>query len=142
MVLTDITEILKNKGYKITPQRRAIIKALMDLEKMPTAKEIYTEVKLGFPDISLDTVYRNLYILVDTGVVAQLNLRFKDSSRFEISTESHHHHLVCLKCGEAVCLETCPFEHDSIVEDKLNNYQVVGHAFEIYGYCPKCQKVG
>lgn len=141
MHLKYIMEMLNNKGYKNTPQRRAIIQSLLALDKRPTAKEIYVEVQEAFPEISLDTIYRNLDILVDIGVVDQLNLRSKESNRFELSVQ-HHHHMVCLQCGETICLDYCPFNNCSLTQAEANEFKVVGHAFEIYGYCSSCQKAG
>ncbi len=132
----DIINMVKNKGFKVTPQRRAIIEALLFLEKPPTAKEVLDIVRGKYPDISLDTVYRNLNLLAKIDCLIQINLINSETSRFEI-LKNHHHHLVCLGCGEAVCLDNCILDrHMGVLREK--GYQITGHAFEIYGYCPDC----
>lgn len=136
---SDIIQHIKDKGYKITPQRRAIINALLIPDKPPTAKDVLKIVRNKYPDVGLDTVYRNLKMLADIGCVMQINLKNNESSRFELMKHPHHH-LVCLGCGEAVCLEKCMLEPDEqmgVLKDK--GYKIVGHAFEIYGYCPACR---
>ena len=132
----EIIDQVKNKGFKVTPQRRAIIDALLFLEKPPTAKEVLDIVRGKYPEISLDTVYRNLNLLAEIGCLIQINLKNNETSRFEIM-KNHHHHLICLGCGEAVCLDNCILDrHMGVLREK--GYQIVGHAFEIYGYCPDC----
>lgn len=134
---SDIIQQIKDKGFKITPQRRAIINALLIPDKPPTAKDVLELVRNKHPEISLDTVYRNLNMLADIGCVIQINLKNSETSRFEVMKHPHHH-LICLGCGEAVCLEMCMLDkHMGALKDK--GYKIVGHAFEIYGYCPACR---
>lgn len=132
---------LRDKGYKITPQRRAIIDALLDHAEPPSAKEVLDSVRDRFPDMSLDTVYRNLNLLADLGVVHQINLRGKETTHFEIGG-CHHHHLICLKCGRSLCMEFCLLDDRGLTAAEEQGFEVVGHAFEIYGYCQACRKVG
>lgn len=133
---SEIIQQIKGKGFKITPQRRAIIDAMLLADKPPTAKEVLDTVRHNFPDVGLDTVYRNLNLLSEIGCVIQINLKNSETSRFEI-LKQHHHHLICLGCGEATCLEKCILErHMDALKDQ--GYKIVGHAFEIYGYCPSC----
>ncbi len=141
MTEAEIIRTIKKKGYKITAQRRAIIEALAALDGPPTAKDVYEIVRERQPDVSLDTVYRNLNLLAETGCVVKINLKNSEKSRFEILENHHHHHLVCLGCGATVCLEKCLLDmHTEVLKDK--GYKIVGHAFEIYGYCPSCFNSG
>jgi Fur family zinc uptake transcriptional regulator len=133
---SEIIQLVKDKGFKVTPQRRAIIEALRLADKPPTARDVLEAVRRNFPDVSLDTVYRNLNLLADIGCVIQINLKNSEKSRFEL-LKQHHHHLICLGCGEATCLEKCMLEKH-MVALKYQGYEIVGHAFEIYGYCPNC----
>ena len=99
--INELKENLKEKGYKLTPQRRAILDIIIDKEGQHlTAEEIYDEVKKICPDIGLATVYRTVLLLEEVGVIYKLDLN-DGCSRYELvhSDEEHrHHHLVCNKC--------------------------------------------
>jgi len=137
----QIVRCFKKKGYKITPQRRAIINALLLAEQPATAGELLHEVRALFPDISLDTIYRNLKLLIGLGLLNQINVKSGETSRFEISDCPHHHHLVCTRCGASRCLDYCAMERGGLAAAEEHGFEVVGHVFEIYGYCPGCRGV-
>jgi Fur family transcriptional regulator, zinc uptake regulator len=128
---------LRDKGYKITPQRRVILEALLQSEH-PTALEVLACVRNVFPEMSLDTVYRNLNMLTDVGITNLVNLRGGEAIRFEMERGKHHHHLVCLKCGTAVCLDYCPIDDKDQRAAEKHGFKLVGHAVELYGYCREC----
>jgi Fe2+ or Zn2+ uptake regulation protein len=135
----EIIKKLRDRGCKITPQRRAVIQSLLKFKKFPTAQEICNDVRQINPDVGLDTVYRNLNLLVDMGVVNQINLPGKDLKVFELVIGEHHHHLVCLGCGEANCLNYCPVDEKSLQNAAGSEFLIVGHSLELYGYCNKCK---
>lgn len=137
MYLADILAELKQQGFKVTPRRKAIIQTLEEFGRPITAKEIHARVKQFYPDTSLDTIYRNLNLMANLGVINQINLRGKENSRFEIG--QHHHHLICLSCGKSQCLDQCPIDIHSILSQSSSDFFAVSHAFEIYGYCSKCR---
>ena len=93
-----LKENLKQKGYKLTPQRRGIVDVIIEKEgEHLTAEEIYDEVKKICPDIGLATVYRTVLLLEEIGVIFKLGLN-DGCTRYELvhSEEPHrHHHLVC-----------------------------------------------
>lgn len=130
---------LREKGCKITPQRRAVIQSLLKFEKFPTAQEVYNDIRLANPDVGLDTVYRNLHLLAGMGVVNQMNLPGRDGKVFELTLDGHHHHLICLGCGEANCLHYCPVDEQDLQKAAGSKFRVVGHSLELYGYCNKCK---
>ncbi|WP_425058942.1 Zinc-specific metallo-regulatory protein [Sporomusa carbonis] len=131
--------VLRGQGYKITPQRRAVIGALQECGKFATAQQVLEHVKISFPDMSLDTVYRNLSLLVELGLVHEIHMRGRDGNVFEIVTSDHHHHLVCLGCGKAECLDFCPIHIEDVVKAEENGFKVTSHALEFYGYCRECR---
>lgn len=139
-MIEEIIARLRDKGCKITAQRRAIIKSLLRLAKFPTAQEVLGDIRQDNPDVGLDTVYRNLNLLVIMGVVNQINLPGKDLKVFELAVGAHHHHLVCLGCGKANCLDYCPVDEQGLQTAAGAEFQIVGHSLELYGYCRKCQK--
>ncbi|TWH46397.1 Fur family zinc uptake transcriptional regulator [Sporomusa sp. KB1] len=139
MQLEKIIQKLKEKGCKITPQRRAVIQSLLNFSKFPTALEVFNDIKATNPDVGLDTIYRNLNLLVEIGIVNSINLPGKDVKVFELSIDGHHHHLVCLSCGQADCLDYCPIDEQRLQTAAGSEFQITGHSLEIYGYCHKCK---
>ncbi|HMM23165.1 MAG TPA: Fur family transcriptional regulator [Selenomonadales bacterium] len=138
-MLKDIIAKLREKGCKITPQRRVIIQSLLNFNKFPTALELCNDIRQTNPEIGLDTIYRNLNLLAGLGIVNQINLPGKDVKVFELTLQGHHHHLVCLNCGEANCLDYCPVNEKELQKAAGSEFQIVGHALELYGYCRKCR---
>lgn len=134
---------LKCKGYKLTPQRRAIVDAIIDSEgKHLTAEEIYDEVKKNCPEIGLATVYRTILLLEDIGIVSRLHLN-DGCSRYELvhSNETHrHHHLVCNECNGVIEVQDDLLEElEEDIESKYE-FKILDHALKFYGICSDCQK--
>ncbi|MEG6615621.1 transcriptional repressor [Peptococcaceae bacterium 1198_IL3148] len=127
---------IKEGGYKLTPQRQEVLKALSE-DKMQTAEEIHQQVIINQPNVSLDTIYRNLKLLQQLNIICETD--FGDGkNRFKLSHVSHHHHhLICIKCGCSEALDFCPME---LINDKIasKRFKVTTHNFEIFGYCSKC----
>lgn len=131
---------LKSGGFRITPQRQEIIRCFGSGGKHYSAEEVHRKVRRRFPNISLDTVYRNLNTLMELGILEALN--FEDGkSRYELARENtHHHHLVCLKCGVSQELDFCPLRFLDSTLLRERNFKVERHSFEIYGYCSSCAR--
>ncbi len=131
---------LKTCGLKITPQRQEILRCFATGGMHCSAEEIHRRVRRRFPNISLDTVYRNLNTLKELGILEALN--FEDGKvRYELARENaHHHHLVCLKCGMSQELDFCPLKHMDSALLAEKKFKVERHSFEIYGYCSGCSK--
>ncbi len=136
----DILEKFRNNGFKITPQRSEILKVFLDSGSTPlSAEEIHRIVIVRYPNISLDTVYRNLNIFLELEVVSRHNF-LNNKSVYELSSkEQHYHHLVCLKCSKAKPVDYCPFDLKDIKRLEIdNNFIIKKHNFNIFGYCQDC----
>jgi Fe2+ or Zn2+ uptake regulation protein len=131
-------EQLREKGYKLTTQRRQIIEALSQMGPRVGAREIYDNIKGKNPSLSLDTVYRNLRLLTEIGVVHQISLQ--SGTLFEFMNEACHHHLVCIDCEKVVCIPYCPDPDTYISQATEAGFSVLGHSFEVYGRCTDCRK--
>jgi Fur family transcriptional regulator, stress-responsive regulator len=105
---SELTQLFRARGLKITPQRQAIFAVLQGNDRHPTAEGVYAEVALGMPAISLRTVYQTLNDLVAMGEIRSVELG-SGAIRFD-PNESDHHHLVCDACGlvRDVALDTSP----------------------------------
>ena len=96
--MDNVIDVLRDKGLKITPQRRAVINALLNCGSFSTALQILEYVKKSQPDVSLDTVYRNLSLFKQLGIVNEIQMIKKKKNRFEISRDGHQQQIICLKC--------------------------------------------
>jgi Fur family ferric uptake transcriptional regulator len=138
-----LKEELKKKGYKLTPQRRAIVDTIIDSEgKHLTAEEIYDEVKKNCPEIGLATVYRTILLLEEIGIVSRLHLN-DGCSRYELvhSDETHrHHHLVCNVCNSVIEVEDDLLEKLEAKIESSYDFKIVNHSVKFYGICSKCKK--
>jgi Fur family transcriptional regulator, ferric uptake regulator len=133
---------LKEKGYKLTPQRRAIVDNIIKNEGTHlTTEELYDLVKKECPEIGLATVYRTVQLLDDMGVVSKLDLN-DGCYRYELVHEEenhHHHHLICSDCGKVIevqgdLLEVLEHEIESKYDFKIKN-----HSVKFYGICNECK---
>ncbi|GAB6179855.1 transcriptional regulator ZurR [Desulfotomaculum defluvii] len=136
--LQPLIQQLKEKGIKVTPQRQAILSSFLGTtNKHRSAEDIHLEIVKSFPTISLDTVYRNLGMLRDLGILRELNLGER-RVHYELTSHSHHHHLICTRCGDAQEIQYCPLQF--LEQDKVNKFKIQSHSFEIFGLCEKCTK--
>lgn len=137
-----LKEQLKGQGYKLTPQRRAVLDILLENEgKHLSTEEIYDLVREDCPEIGLATVYRTLQLLEKMGVTCRMN--FDDGcNRYELvhKNEDHqHHHLICKSCGCVQEVEDDLLEAlENKVEDKYN-FKIENHSVKFFGYCEKCR---
>ena len=97
---TELTELFRAQGLKVTPQRQCIFRALHDNPEHPTAEAVYASVSSEMPTISLRTVYQTLNDLASMGELVQLALG-TGSARFDPNLDAHHH-LVCDRCGKVL----------------------------------------
>ena len=138
--MDDILLTLKAKGYKITSQRRAVVNALLQYEHFATAQQLLEDVKESNPDISLDTIYRILGLLMKLDKVHKVDMKNSEGAVFELIKDEHHHHLICLECGQTQCVEICPINKEVIGVLEDNQFEMSGHTFEIYGHCKSCRQ--
>ncbi|TDT61983.1 Fur family transcriptional regulator [Fonticella tunisiensis] len=138
-----LKDLLKGEGYKLTPQRRAVLEAMIANEgKHLSTEEIYDVVKKECPEIGLATVYRTIQLLEKMGVVSRVN--FDDGcNRYELvhNDEDHrHHHLICSNCGMVEEVEDDLLESIEKEIEKKYNFYITNHNVQFYGYCSKCKE--
>ncbi|WEK55148.1 MAG: Fur family transcriptional regulator [Candidatus Cohnella colombiensis] len=128
---------LKSDGVRMTPQRYAILHFLMDACHHPTADDIFQALSPHYPSLSVATVYNNLKVFVESGLVRELTYG-DDSSRFDADL-SDHYHAICTKCGTMVDFEHPPVREVEQTAEVMTGFKVHGHRMEVYGICPTCQ---
>jgi Fur family peroxide stress response transcriptional regulator len=134
--LDDLVAKLRGAGYRITPQRLAIIRILVETKDHPSVDEIYRRVQEEFPTTSLATVYNTLERLKEMGEV--LELPFSGGSRYDGLNPHPHPHLRCTVCGAIEDLEIDLGLAAEVVAAR-RGYADVRHRLEFYGVCPHCQ---
>ena len=141
-IMESLKEKLKEKGYKLTPQRRATLDTVIENQgKHLSTEEIYDIVKERCPEIGLATVYRTLQLLDELEVISKIN--FDDGcSRYELNTrEDHHqhHHLICVKCGGITEVEVDLLEELEEEIEKNYDFEITNHKVKFFGHCSKCK---
>ena len=126
---------LKDRGYRATGKRRELLSYLLDANRYVSARELIDHMRSRHPTMSYETVYRNLRTLRDEGMIEES--RFEDNeSKFRIACQAnHHHHYICVRCGRTTVIEHCPMPG---VGCAPAGFVVLGHRFEVIGYCPEC----
>lgn len=146
MDLEGTLQRARGAGLRLTPQRRLVLRDLAEAARPRSAQEIHRRLAREFPGIGLDTIYRNLRLLAARGLVNHIAVAGQRGDLFELS-EHHHHHRLCLGCGDVTCLPLCPLEaapgggRDGCGA-RQEGFRVVGHVFEVYGYCARCAAGG
>ena len=126
----------EKKSRRMTRQRKTILDVLRQTNSHPSADEIYELVRKQLPRISLGTVYRNLEVLVDLGLIQKLELG-GTIKRFDWDPKKHYH-IRCLCCGQ---VDNAPIAPLNKLEDKLYGatvFSIIGHRLEFEGLCPDC----
>jgi Fur family ferric uptake transcriptional regulator len=121
---------IRGRGYKATPQRMAVLRALVAEQH-----QRLEEIRARCPDIGLVTLYRTLGLLGELGIVRRLDLG--DGTRYELA-EDHHHHMICESCGDISEFEECPLDPERVSLGSTE-FKVRSHSIEVYGQCAECR---
>jgi Fur family transcriptional regulator, ferric uptake regulator len=127
-------------GHRSGGARRAVIESLADQECCRSAQEIFDQLRGEERRVGIASVYRVLDLLVSLGLVQRLDLG-GGVSRYEpaLPGGEHHHHLVCVDCGEVSPFEDPRLERALEGTATRSDYTVVGHDVVLRGRCPDCR---
>jgi Fur family peroxide stress response transcriptional regulator len=136
--LEHFRTVAREAGLKLTHQRLEIFRELAATEEHPNAETIFRAVQKRMPTVSLDTVYRTLWMLNDRGLVTTLGPR-GDGVRFDANLDRHHHYC-CVRCG--LVRDFVSEELDGLgVPDAVKRLgSVVNSHVEVRGLCANCQR--
>ena len=131
-------EVFKRSGVKLTHQRLEIFREVAKSIDHPDVEKVYKEVRKRVPTVSLDTVYRTIWLLRDLRLITTLGSS-RERTRFDANMKPHHH-FVCVRCGM-----TCDFYNDEFDQLKIpDSVRKLGSAektqVEIRGICLQCSR--
>jgi Fur family transcriptional regulator, peroxide stress response regulator len=134
--LEHFKTVAKEEGVKLTHQRLEIFREVASSVEHPDAETVFRTVQARMPTVSIDTVYRTLWMLNDLGLVTTLGPR-RESVRFDANLEQHHH-FVCMRCGFARDFVSVELNALPIPDAVKELGSVVATHVEVRGVCESC----
>ena len=134
----SVTRILRENGFKVTPQRLAVYEALASTYSHPNAEMLYQMLQPNYPTMSLATVYKTMDIFAGLGLVQVLNVG-EDSFRYDAETMSHPH-IRCVSCNRVD--DVFDVQDEALIKSvtEKSGYRLTGRQLYFFGRCPECQK--
>ncbi|NHC14987.1 Fur family transcriptional regulator [Motilibacter deserti] len=136
--MTDWQATLRERGYRLTPQRQLVLEAVATLGHA-TPEDVLTEVQRTASGVNVSTVYRTLELLEELGLVTHTHLGH-GAPTYHPASEADHLHLVCRDCGRVT-------EADTSVADELvrrvaqeQGFETDVSHFAIFGRCRDCAR--
>lgn len=135
--LARLRNLATRHGLRMTPQRTVLLSVLARVRHHPTADELYRRVQKVLPSLSPATVYRNVHMLVEAGVISRLD-RAGDAVRYDANSDEHHH-FICNRCGRVVdvYLSSIDYRVDAM-NSGVAGARIESCAVQLRGLCPQC----
>lgn len=134
--IEQIIDTLREEGFRITPQRTAIVDYLLKTEDHPSAELIHRVVKRRYPMVSLSTIYKTLDLLKEKRLVNEIEV--DGEARFDAHTDEHIN-LVCMNCGKIEDVDEELLRDIQSRVAKKSKYLILKSSFELLGYCSSCK---
>ena len=134
--MEQIVASLRDEGFRITPQRIAIVDYLLKTEDHPSADHIHKVVRKRYPMVSLSTVYKTLHLLKEKKLVNEIEV--EGESRFDAHTDDHIN-IVCIKCGKIDDVDEETLKDIQVKAAKKSKYLILKSSSELHGYCSSCK---
>lgn len=127
------------RSYAISPtaHRIEVLEIIRSAKKPVDSAEVLSSLAKKAILIDRVTVFRILNLLVEKGVVNQLEFN-EGKSRYELASQ-HHHHLICTDCGKVSCIEVCGLHELEQNIEHENRFTITSHRLEFFGQCDTCK---
>lgn len=126
----------KEFNLKVTPQRIAIYREVINRKTHPTTDEIFQSIKKDFPFISFDTVNRTLLTFSQIGILSIIE-SYSGARRFDPDLKKHHH-MHCIKCGKIIDFENDEYDQIKIPPQIRQKFKILNARVVLNGYCDSC----
>jgi len=137
-----LEEYIAKKRLKSTRQRNIIFNEFFSYPGLHvTVEELYERLRKLSPKIGYTTIYRTLKLFKECGLAFERNFG-EGRTRYEpVKFEGEHHdHLICIGCGKITEFEDERIERYTREVARLNDFEIMNHKVELYGYCSSCKK--
>ena len=129
---------MRRETQRNTRQRQVVLEEVKKLSSHPTAATVYEVARRRLPKISLGTVYRNLEVLAENGVIQRLDIGDVEA-RFDGNPERHYH-VRCVRCERVDDVYDLPSDFVKGEVNRLSGYDILGFRLGFIGICPACKK--
>lgn len=135
-----LNEHIKESGLRPSSQRNAILSIMGNEKKHCTVEELHEIAKQSNSGIGIATIYRNIRLFCEAGIVREIHL-INDVTRYEVITDNNHHdHLICVNCGAFVEIASDIIEKEQSRIARNNGFELTNHNLILYGICKECSK--
>jgi Fur family peroxide stress response transcriptional regulator len=134
-----MTEALRTAGFRVTPQRRAVLRLLAKSEGHPDAGRIHRTALRSFPNVSLATVYKTLAALKAAGQVLELEFSGQPN-RYDGIRPQPHPHVICIACGRIVDPESSDLGPFLTAVACETGFAIHTSRVDFFGTCPACRR--
>jgi Fur family peroxide stress response transcriptional regulator len=134
--MAHFESVCRRQGIKLTHQRIEVFREIAQTGDHPDAEQVFQRVRKRLPTVSLDTVYRTLWLLNDLGLVTTLGSS-RERTRFDANLESHHH-FVCAKCGLTRDFYSAELDNITLPDSLDSLGEIEATHVEVRGVCRQC----
>lgn len=125
---------LRDRGWRLTAQRRVIAEAMAGEHVHLTADEVFERARRSLPEVSRATVYNTLHELVEMGELLEMT-HTDGRKRYDPNTAEHHHHLVCVACGQMLDVKA---DDPHLPDDQRHGFELLDIEVTFRARCPQC----
>jgi Fur family ferric uptake transcriptional regulator len=132
-------DFLLTKGLKLTKERKEILDEVLSFQKHFDPEELFIRLRSKGSKVSRASIYRTIPLLVESGLIEEVEKIDRHAHYEKISSDKHHDHMICLRCGKIIEFYSPTLEmlQNEICEKE--KFRCIKHLLEIHGYCKDCQ---
>ncbi|MCL2330289.1 MAG: transcriptional repressor [Phycisphaerae bacterium] len=131
---------LHDRGLKYTPERRMLLEEILRTHEHFEAEQLLIDMRQAGKRVAKATIYRTLPLLVECGIVKQLQLGGKMARYEHVLGHAPHDHLVCRQCGQIIEFDSSQVADLRDAIARQHGFEPSGHRFQIMGLCSNCKK--
>mgnify|MGYP001047132319 CR=1 FL=1 len=130
---------LRKHGFRITPQRLAVLRVLAAGEEHPSVEGIYETVRREFPTTSIATVYKTVHVLKEINEVLEIALP-DWSNRYDGNKPYPHPHVICIRCQKIIDPDLSSLKDVTAEVSQETGFDILTHRLDFFGICGECKR--